>query len=147
MIRLTLVRIESGDQGTFGYLDLPTLRVFTGELPWRNNEPNLSCIPEGLYLCRLTFSPHFRKLLYEVTGVKGRTGIRIHSANFMGDRTLGLKSQLYGCIALGEKFGTMDGQRALLLSTPAVRRFEKRLQGQPFELEVIGGGTTIRRPD
>lgn len=74
--------------------------------------------------------------MYEVLNVPARTGIRKHSANFMGDASIGFLSQLNGCIALGEKLGWMDGQKALLVSAPAVRRFEQHLQQWPFTLEI-----------
>ena len=57
----------------------------------------------------------------------------------MGDVTLGLRSQLNGCIALGERLGWMDGQKALLLSAPAVRRFEGHMGTAPFLLEIRNG--------
>jgi hypothetical protein len=77
--------------------------------------------------------------MYLILGTDPRGGIRAHSANFMGDDTLGYKKQLNGCIALGEKLGWMDGQKALLLSTPAVRRFESYMGQKPFKLEIING--------
>jgi hypothetical protein len=57
----------------------------------------------------------------------------------MGDDTMGYMKQLNGCIALGEKLGWMDGQKALLLSAPAVRRFEDHMGRVPFKLEIING--------
>lgn len=77
--------------------------------------------------------------MYLVENVNKRSGIRIHSANFMGDLTLGYKCQLNGCIALGEKFGVVNGQKAVLLSNPAIRKFESLMSGQSFVLEVING--------
>jgi len=74
--------------------------------------------------------------MYLVNGVKDRAGIRIHSANLMGDDTKGYKRQLNGCIALGERLGSIDKQKALLLSAPAIRHFETLLNGEPFELEI-----------
>jgi hypothetical protein len=65
-----------------------------------------------------------------------RVGIRAHSANFMGDKSLGYRMQLNGCIALGEQLGWMEGQKALLLSAPAVRRFENHMGHKPFMLEI-----------
>jgi len=75
-------------------------------------------------------------MVYLVNGVKDRTGIRVHSANLMGDDTRGYKRQLNGCIALGERLGWIEGQRAVLLSYPAVRRFETLMAGKTFELEI-----------
>lgn len=137
--RATLTRFQTGDHGTFGRLSAGSLAVFSGELPDRGNAPNVSCIPAGAYTCVFTFSPAFRRLMYAVVPVPGRTGIRIHPANLMGDRALGLRSHLYGCIALGERLGWMDGQRAILVSRPAVAALEAEMNGQPFDLEIING--------
>lgn len=75
--------------------------------------------------------------MYEVVGVPKRSGIRKHSANFMGAKDEGFRCQLNGCIALGEKLGWIEKQKALLISAPAVRRFESFMNREPFELEVV----------
>lgn len=139
MTRVVLERLETGDHGTFGRIVTPCLTLFTGELPWRDNAPNISSIPTGIYKVSMTYSPRFKRLMYLLWNVKGRSGVRIHPANFVGDSKKGLKCQLNGCVALGEKLGTMDGQKAILVSRPAVDRFERELGGQPFELEVCNG--------
>lgn len=131
-----LTRLESSDQGTFGRIVAAGIALFTGELPWRENRPSISCIPVGLYRVVWTFSPRFRRFMYLVDGVVGRSGIRKHPANLMGDAALGYRSQLNGCIALGERLGWLDGQKAVLLSAPAVRRFEEAMKRRPFVLEV-----------
>ena len=140
MRRITLTRLESSDHGTFGlvqFTDGGFLESFyAGELNWLDNRSNVSCIPPGLYRCTWTLSPRFKRHMYLVEGVKDRGGIRLHSANFMGDDTKGFKRQLNGCIAFGEKLGHMEGQKALLLSAPAMRRFERMLNKEPFELEI-----------
>lgn len=137
MTGLILERMETSDHGTFGQLILPNGRVlFTGELPDRGNQPNVSCIPTGVYGCEYTFSPAFKRMLYLVVPVPGRSGIRIHPANLMGDKSLGFKCQLNGCIALGLKMGWMDGQKAVLLSAPAVSFLEGAMERGPFELEI-----------
>lgn len=133
MRTVTLQRIESGDDGTFGRL----LDWFSGELPQRGNAPSISCIPAGQYLCRKTYSPRFRRPMILVDGVEHRTGIQVHAANLMGDAALQRRCQLNGCIALGERLGTMDGQKALLLSQPAVRGFEDYVGDDPFMLDVV----------
>lgn len=132
-----LTRTEEGDQGTFGVLDFDGKRVFTGELPDRDNAPGVSRIPAGKYLCRFTYSPAFKRKMYAVEGVKGRSGIRIHSANLMGDKTKGFQSHLLGCIALGERRGSIKGQKAILVSKPAISKLESHMDGEDFELEII----------
>lgn len=135
--KAVLTRLESGNQGTFGKLVYNGFVCFTGELPDRNNAPSISCIPKGLYQCQWTYSPRMKHYTYELVGVNGRTAIRIHSANFMGDSELGFYSQLNGCVALGQKLGTMDGQKAILLSKPAIRQFEDLMNKKDFMLEII----------
>lgn len=64
---------------------------YTIELPWRNNELNRSCIPEGTYVLKRRYSPKFRWHL-EVKDVPGRSYILIHPANHAA-------RELKGCIA------------------------------------------------
>ena len=54
----TLTRTKTGDSGTFGNLRLDDGSLFvTGELPWRDNAPQKSCIPAGTYTCAIYQSP------------------------------------------------------------------------------------------
>lgn len=64
---------------------------YTIELPWRNNEVNRSCIPEGTYVLKRRYSTKFRWHL-EVKDVPGRSYILIHPANHA-------ERELRGCIA------------------------------------------------
>lgn len=139
MDRIILERFETSDQGTFGRIQIGNETFYTGELPWRDNASNISCIPSGLYECRFTMSARFKRRMYLVSGVNNRSGIRIHSANLMGAKDLGYRCQLNGCISLGERLGVIEGQKAILVSSPAVRRFESLMNGQNFILEIING--------
>lgn len=137
MDKVKLERLETGSEGTFGRLTYNGFMAYSGELSDRNNQSNVSCIPKGTYRCSWTYSEAFKREMYAVEGVPGRAGIRIHSANFMGDKEKGYRKQLNGCIALGLKLGSLEGQKALLLSIPAVRQFEALMGKQPFMLEII----------
>lgn len=64
---------------------------YTIELPWRNNEVNRSCIPEGTYVLKRRYSTKFRWHL-EIKDVPGRSYILIHPANHA-------ERELKGCIA------------------------------------------------
>ena len=130
----TLTRLESTDEGTFGRFVAGGLGLVSGELPWRENAPSISCIPTGTYRCVFTPSARFGRNLYLVDSVPDRAGIRFHPANLMGAAPR--KCQLNGCIALGEKLGWIDGQKAVLLSAPAIRRFEQFFAGRTFTLEI-----------
>lgn len=78
--------------GTNGFLHLNGKPLcFTIELPWRENKPRVSCIPEGRYLLEQRYSDKFRHHLL-VTAVPGRDLILIHPAN-------NAIKELQGCIA------------------------------------------------
>lgn len=137
---VTLTRFDKGDDGVFGRLVTGKFTCFTGELPERDNRTGESCIlPPGTFRVVWAWSPSFRKFTYRLLDVPGRSGILIHSANLMGDRSKGKRAQLLGCIALGKKLGWMDGQKAVLISRPAVTDFEITMQRKPFILEVRDG--------
>lgn len=85
------------------------------ELAWADNQPNVSCIPVGTYACSLRFSPHHGYAVFGIDAVPGRMNCEIHAAN--------LPSQLLGCVALGQRRGEIDGQRAILGSQAAVHAF------------------------
>lgn len=132
-VRLTRQKqTDAGAEGTLG-ADGFTCRTF--ELPWRGNIRAKSCIPPGSYVVRIVRSPRFGRI-YGLFGTEPRANILIHSGNYAGDVDKGLKSHVQGCILLGKYFGTMDGQRAILLSRPTVRAFMDHMKGEPFTLVV-----------
>jgi len=90
-MKLILIRLY-GNMGTNGYL-LHDKRVLckTIELPWRNNQPSISCIPEGSYNLRQRFSKRFGRHL-EILNVPNRSLILFHPAN-------NALRELRGCIA------------------------------------------------
>lgn len=141
MKKALLLRRPFTDQGTFGEVFAAGgFRCFSGELPWRDNASGISCIPltipPGTYRVEWRPSPRLKRHTYRVLGVPSRDGVLIHSANLMGDKTLGYVAQLEGCISLGKALGVIKGQRALLLSKPVVRAFEFLMNKEPFELEI-----------
>lgn len=136
-----LTRHSSGDDGTFGVLSLWKLAFYTGELPWRANKPELSCIPAGIYTCTLKYSPHFKKDRYHLENVPGRSDIMIHPANFMGDTRRGYLAEVKGCISVGKFFSTINGQKAILKTDDAVKSLENFLNGEDFILEIQNAKT------
>jgi len=63
----------------------------TIELPWKENERRLSCIPEGKYILKKRYSKKFNWHI-EVVNVPKRSGILFHPANHA-------QKELHGCIA------------------------------------------------
>lgn len=63
----------------------------TIELPWKNNETKVSCIPEGKYFIKKRYSKKFQWHL-EIINIKNRSLILFHPAN-------NALQELNGCIA------------------------------------------------
>jgi hypothetical protein len=63
----------------------------TIELPWKNNETKVSCIPEGKYFIKKRYNAKFKWHL-EVVNVENRSLILFHPAN-------NALQELNGCIA------------------------------------------------
>lgn len=140
-MKAVLRRAPSTDQGTFGVLTFGTEAVRTLELPWRDNRPQRSCIPPGVYDCGMVNSPRFGRV-YGVRDVPGRSHILIHAANLAGDVDLGWTTQLHGCIAPCVRVGAMRNkagamQAAGLVSVTALRQLMTWAAGRPFQLEVL----------
>lgn len=98
MNEITINRIY-GENGTYGTLiakrdNKIVLVSNTIELPWKDNQHNISCIPEGKYKTKPYVSKHLG-LVYEVLNVPDRSAILIHKGNFVA----GKKIDLRGCIA------------------------------------------------
>lgn len=81
----------------------------TLELPWKDNQRNVSCIPEGHYDVDPIYSQTFGHI-YDVKDVPDRSLIRIHQGNYAG--SINPKtghSDIRGCILVGEKFIDISG--------------------------------------
>lgn len=137
MIRATLTRTETGDLGTFGSLEFDGFKCVTGELPERGNAQMISCIPAGVYTCKITHSTRHNRDMYEIMDVPGRTGVRFDVANLMGDEAKGYEAEVDGCVALGRSRGLVRGQAGITGSQAAVDEFNVFLHGQDFELTII----------
>lgn len=100
------------------------------ELPNKQNQHNISCIPEGTYTVKkeLTSSkheyPHFR-----VMNVPDRNGILIHKITYV--------SGLLGCIGVGKAFADLnkDGVPDIIGSTEALNHLIEVLPDE-FQLHI-----------
>jgi len=116
---IEIIRIESTIAGTFGILTIQKQAFcVTLELPDRLNQGNTSAIPASQYLCRQVVSPRFGRT-YQVLDVPDRTQILFHSGNRIHDTR--------GCILLGEHFGKLRGDRAILNSGKTFQDFKKNI--------------------
>ncbi len=128
---LTIVRVASLDEGTFGVMlyDGKPFAV-TGERPWLENRKSVSCIPTGTYMCQRYKSAKYPDT-FEIIDVPSRTFVLFHKGNFP------LKDS-EGCILVAEKFEEVDGKVAVLESGHGFEEFIKKLKDVcTFTLQIV----------
>lgn len=98
---ITIIRAsESDDVPQLGMMLIDGApRFLTLELPWRDNQHDISCIPLGKYVCKKFNSTKFG-LTFEVRNVPNRSGILFHAGNEAADT--------HGCILLGNRLVQPD---------------------------------------
>ena len=113
---LTLQRTLVSDHATRGSLQVDD-RPFSATLePGRGQ--GKGPIPAGWYKVKLTYSPHFQRILPVLEMVPGRSGIRMHSGNTTEHTT--------GCILVGED--DPAGQIQLINSRKTENRLIRELR-------------------
>jgi hypothetical protein len=128
MEEVTLTRHLISNLGIIGYLHYKNKRVATTlENKWHHNIPNISCIPEGEYICKEDNTGKFQ--WWTVEGVVARENIEIHQGNKVDD-TL-------GCIIVG-KLGseTIDHGRLWVSQSRATLKELKKILPKEFKLIV-----------
>ena len=126
---ITLKRSQQDDYGTFGSLldDNGDSLCVTVELPWRDNEPQKSCIPAGVYNVIPHNSPAHPDT-WEISGVPGRSEILIHSANF--------PDELLGCVGAGQAISMIEGKLGVTNSVQTLDKLREVLPNS-FMLAVV----------
>ena len=105
---MELIRIEYGKTETLGViLKGGKILCYTLELPWKDNQNDISCIPTGIYECKRFRNEKFPNT-FEITNVPNRTGILFHSGVTHKD--------ILGCIITGRDVGWYNGDRAIFSS-------------------------------
>lgn len=135
MKSVTIIRYGSIPKiGTFGKLQTDSFSCVTLEREWLHNEPYVSCIYPGQYICSLVNSPKFGRV-YEVKNVVARSHILIHPANIQLD--------LQGCIALGKEFCSLSTPKTggmvvwgINNSKSTVKAFMDHMNGEDFMLSI-----------
>lgn len=129
MKKLTLKRINSSSECVLGVLELDDKEICkTLELPWRDNQKNISCIPAGEYKLSPYPSAKFGEV-YIVNNVSGRDGILIHVGNTADD--------IQGCILVGDSYGKLNGKKAVLNSRQAFNLLKDTLGEEEYLLNVV----------
>lgn len=114
---IKLLRVEESFRGTLGVLIISDLAFcVTLELPDLLNKRNISNIPTGQYVCEKILSPKFGET-FEITNVPNRSGILFHAGNIVEDTK--------GCVIIGQHFGKLYGDRAVINSGNTFKKFIK----------------------
>ena len=105
---------------------------FTLELPWRNNERQISCIPTGIYRVEKRQAWESGSFDYEhfhITDVPARSYILIHAGNFYTD--------ILGCILVGSDLKDInaDGLKDVINSRETLSDLLNVLP-ETFEIEI-----------
>lgn len=99
----------------------------TLELPWKNNERRVSCIPKGIYTAKKHQSPKFGQSFW-LQNVPGRSEILVHPSNYT--------RQLLGCIAVGDRHADIDGD-GIIDVTNSKKTMAELYKIMPDEFEII----------
>ena len=124
---LTLFRVYTGGKKTLGVLlDLKGVPfAVTLEPPLvlsddgYHTQPNISCVPLGLYRCKRIDSPKFGNT-FEITNVPGRTHILLHRGN--------RETDTLGCVLVAESFS----QIGIGSSRAGFQEFMDMMEGDDF---------------
>lgn len=137
---ITLVRERTDEQGTPGWLSLGPWTAHSLELPWLNNQPNISCVPAGIYDMEMVKTRNpigGRSHLYLIKNVPQRSGILAHAGTFAGDKSKGFKTSVLGCILMGYAMGIYQNQRAIFHTRRAIGDFMNITGGKPTKIHII----------
>lgn len=126
MMNLKLIRDDQNATRTLGaiFLEDGTRFCETLELAWKDNQRGISCIPEGVYECKVADSPSRGYPVYWLQDVPGRKDVQIHIGNFPKD--------IRGCILVG----TDRGVDQVVHSKVAFDKFMDLMDGEPFTLTI-----------
>lgn len=114
------------DELTLGILNVDGEVFHTLENPWKDNQREISCIPEGDYLVKPYSSQKYPDV-YELQEVPDRSKILIHVGNYEKDTK--------GCILLG--MGVDLTNNMITHSSRALNRFRNLIGNNTFYLSIF----------
>ena len=130
-MRIEVLRTIDNGKQTNGVLyvvdeDKILFECYTLELPWKDNQRRVSCIPEGEYKAIKHHSPKFGNSVW-IQDVPNRSEILIHPANYV--------RQLLGCIAVGSDLKDIDSD-GLEDTTNSRNTMDKLLSYLPKSFDI-----------
>lgn len=131
MAKIITLRFKQNQFQATGILWLkPFFFCRTLELPWRNNQRNISCIPPGKYPAEKGFNSKGVEVI-KINDVPGRDGIQIHPGNTY--------KNIKGCIipGIGGKDIDGDGVIDVTESKPTMKKILDRLPDKLFIIKIV----------
>ncbi len=133
-MKVIITRLLPQPKQTLGKLELFDTKgksIFeckTLELPWLNNQTQVSCIPTGNYEVKARTSPKYG-LHYHIQDVPKRSFILIHQGNYNTD--------ILGCILVGQAHTDINGDGVADI-TSSKTTLQKLLKLAPdgFQLQI-----------
>ena len=125
---IELIRLSEGSS-TVGQLSVGGVVLAALELPNKGNQKYISSIPEGVYKTTKEVHARLGKVI-RLHGVPNRSGILIHSANYV--------NQLQGCIAVGLRFSDLNNDGTIDISSSRVamdKLYESVPQNSSIEIK------------
>ncbi|MEA3346954.1 MAG: DUF5675 family protein [Candidatus Auribacterota bacterium] len=125
-----IMRVRENRAGTWGVIEYKYQPfALTMELPWNDNKRSASCIEPGIYYAsRQIYRSKYDSFVLK--DVPGRDGIFLHTGN-IDDHTK-------GCILVGEEFGILNNERAILASRRGFDEFMKLAgDAQTIKIEIL----------
>lgn len=120
------IRTWVNDDCTVGRLDFGLFRCFTLELPWEENNRNVSCIPAGEYEASHYESPNHGPVIL-LHDVPNRSFIEIHAGNYTRD--------VLGCILVGDSIKYID-KDSIMDVTNSVQTLRKLIARLPVNFTI-----------
>ena len=127
MCTIKLKRTKYLFNETLGEGQVGDFKFVTLELPWKNNQRRISCIPPGTYKGVKRTSPKYG-LHVHILDVPGRDLILMHNANYV--------TQLEGCVAVGEAIKDINADGTLDV-TNSVKTLKKLVSLLPDSFTII----------
>lgn len=133
--RLLIERVDDDGVQTIGTMyvlgenDGVEFYCHTLELPWKDNQRNISCIPKGEYEVKKRTSKRFKEH-FHITGVDNRSYILIHSGNY--------HHQIRGCVLVGDDLRDINGDNRMdVVNSKSTLNKLLDLMPDQFKLEIV----------
>ena len=136
MKKYTLERVYLEDRTLGSLYDGEEVIAKVLELPWKNNNRSVSCIPEGTYqVIKQQPKPDRPYIYFRLPKVPGRSGILIHR---------GIQpAHSKGCLLVGSRLANINSNQPILESSTVKLDWMAANMPDEWELEIKKKATSL----